>query len=133
MAVRRRIDVEHRGGVTHSRVEPVVSIPVYKPFSALASTEVVSYARALQTLRRYPIWLFGPAGLSVEGYLAEASRNSCDARYVEFSDGYFRDLESYSRLMLSVDFYRAHERFSHMLLYQLDAYVFSDELESWCR
>jgi hypothetical protein len=111
---------------------PVVSIPVYKSFDALNGTELVSFQRVLKILGRYPIVLFGPPGLDVRGYLAHASKAGCEARYVSFPESYFADISGYSRLMLSADFYRMHEEYTHLLLYQLDAYVFSDELETWC-
>ena len=111
---------------------PVVSIPVYKPFAELERTEVVSFERALKILGGYPIRLFGPANLDIRAYAAKASAVSGDVRYIGFPSGYFADIDGYSRLMLSADYYRKHEDFSHLLLYQLDAYVFADELETWC-
>jgi hypothetical protein len=111
---------------------PVVSIPIYRPFSRLTNTERVSYDRVVRVLGHHPIILFGPDGLDAHDYQSEARKNGCAARYISFNDAYFRDIASYSRLMLTAEFYKAHAAYSHLLLYQLDAYVFSDELESWC-
>jgi hypothetical protein len=50
----------------------------------------------------------------------------------KFPDHYFKSVFGYNRLMLTASFY---ERFSHskfILIYQLDAYVFRDELLYWC-
>jgi hypothetical protein len=34
--------------------------------------------------------------------------------------------------MLSIDFYKRFRDYKFILIYQLDAYVFRDELEYWC-
>lgn len=50
-----------------------------------------------------------------------------------FPDPFFASTASYSRLLLSVDFYRAFAPYDYVLVYQLDCLVFSDALLDWCR
>lgn len=50
-----------------------------------------------------------------------------------FPDSCFLSTDSYSRLLLSADFYHAFARYDYVLVYQLDCLVFSDELLDWCR
>jgi hypothetical protein len=50
-----------------------------------------------------------------------------------FPDDFFQNVESYNRLMLSPVFYERFLDYEYILIYQLDAYVFRDELEAWCR
>lgn len=49
-----------------------------------------------------------------------------------FNEQYFDSVKSYNELMLSVDFYRSFREYQYMLIYQLDAFVFEDQLEYWC-
>jgi hypothetical protein len=49
-----------------------------------------------------------------------------------FAPEYFRSVSGYNRLMVSADFYRAFEEFEFVLVHQLDAFVFSDQLLDWC-
>ncbi len=51
---------------------------------------------------------------------------------VSFEDSYFRGICGYNRLMLSTCFYERFLDCSYILVYQLDAYVFRDELREWC-
>ncbi|MGE0760309.1 MAG: DUF5672 family protein [Pirellulaceae bacterium] len=50
-----------------------------------------------------------------------------------FDDNYFGSQLAHTRLMLSRTFYEAFQDYEYVLIYHLDALVFSDELESWCR
>ncbi len=45
---------------------------------------------------------------------------------------YLRDPVTYSRLLLSPGFYETFAGYEYLLVYQLDALVFSDELLGWC-
>jgi hypothetical protein len=46
---------------------------------------------------------------------------------------YFLSVATYNRLMLSRAFYEHFKIYDYMLIYQLDAFVFSDQLLDWCR
>lgn len=52
---------------------------------------------------------------------------------VHFPATCFRSVASYSRLLLSADFYRAFQDYEYILVYQLDCLVFSDDLLDWCQ
>ena len=49
-----------------------------------------------------------------------------------FPNEFFSSEKGYNELCLSIEFYRCFEKYSYMLLYQLDAFVFSDMLDSFC-
>ncbi|MDH7515001.1 MAG: DUF5672 family protein [Bacteroidota bacterium] len=55
-----------------------------------------------------------------------------DAERVPFDKAYFEGTASYSTLLLSDTFYARFERYEYILLHQLDALVFRDELNEWC-
>lgn len=49
-----------------------------------------------------------------------------------FPDRYFGSVEAHTQLMLSRRFYRAFSDYEYILIYHLDALVFSDQLRDWC-
>ena len=49
-----------------------------------------------------------------------------------FPRRYFRNPVAYSRLLLSARFYEAFAQYDYVLVHQLDAVVFRDELADWC-
>ncbi|HKI18576.1 MAG TPA: DUF5672 family protein [Isosphaeraceae bacterium] len=103
-----------------------ITIPVYKP--TMTDLEEMSLERCVEVLGRFPIVFFGPESLDYELYLGLVAQSTV----VRFPDRYFRSLETYSELLLSAAFYKAFSIFEFMLIYQLDAFVFRDDLEYWC-
>jgi hypothetical protein len=53
-------------------------------------------------------------------------------RFEAFEDRYFAGISGYNALMLSPCFYERFADSTYILIHQLDAYVFRDELEYWC-
>src|SRR5690606_14031963 len=49
-----------------------------------------------------------------------------------FRDDYFGSGKAHARLQLSEEFYRRFESYRYILMYHLDALVFSDQLMDWC-
>lgn len=101
---------------------PVVVIPVYRQDDT--NFDRVSLAHLRKYLGGYEIMAAGPPGLAWH-------REEFD--YEEFPAQFFRSRDDYNRLLLSEQFYRRFSAFSHILIYQLDALVFRDELAYWCR
>ncbi len=107
-------------------IRVVVVIPVYKP--TLTDHERISLTQCLNVLGRYPIVLVAPHSLNTSEY-----RNQhAPVHEHRFDDSYFSDIQGYNRLMLSEEFYEAFTDYEYMLIHQLDAFVFSDQLETWC-
>ncbi len=55
-----------------------------------------------------------------------------DAVIRRFSDSFFTSISSYNSLLLTPDFYLRFKEYDYMLIYQLDGWVFRDELDLWC-
>lgn len=53
-------------------------------------------------------------------------------KFIKVPNKYFGSLEKYKSLMLSKYFYNKFNNYEYILLYQLDALVFSDQLIYWC-
>jgi hypothetical protein len=104
----------------------VVLVPVYK--QRMEPYEVFSLRRCVGVLGRYPIAFLAPNSLDAEAYLAVAP----GAHVLRFDDDYFVSTESYSELMLSERFYESMLHYEHVLIHQLDAFVFADRLQTWC-
>jgi hypothetical protein len=109
-----------------NRKEVAVVIPIYK--SQMTPFEEISFDRCLKILGRYPLILMSPQGLDLTNYLQRAP----GAEVRRFEPTHFSSVAAYDRLMLKKSFYDRFHDYRYILIYQLDAFVFSDQLESWC-
>lgn len=104
----------------------IVVIPAYK--SELNKYEEISLRAAAKHLGKYTTTFIVPSRL-------DTSRQTEIMPYAgveEFAPEYFQGIAGYNRLMMSEEFYSRFTGYQYMLIYQLDAYVFSDQLEEWC-
>jgi hypothetical protein len=99
-----------------------IVIPFYKP--VLDTEEMISLAHVRHFLDHYDRFLLAPSSLSTCGYE--------DFQVKRFADSFFTGIPAYSHLLLSPTFYEAFAGYEYILIYQLDALVFSDQLSSWC-
>ncbi|MDR2057528.1 MAG: hypothetical protein LBP83_04470 [Dysgonamonadaceae bacterium] len=104
-----------------------VVIPLYK--SDLNNEELLSLKQCCAILSRYPIVIAKPESLNIDLLCRQYPQLGIES----FDDAFFKNLASYNRLMLSAEFYKRFLYYEYILIYQLDAYVFRDELELWCR
>jgi len=63
--------------------------------------------------------------------LPEIKGNKEFDEVISFDNSFFENIEGYNRLMLSPEFYKSFLQYEFILIHQLDAYVFRDELELW--
>lgn len=103
-----------------------IVIPIYNPQPT--ADEVLSLKQCLHILGHYPIHFVHPASLDLRAYKAIASQ----ADYEVFDEKYFDGVMGYNELMLTPSFYEHFNQYDFMLIYQLDAWVFSDQLKFWC-
>lgn len=103
-----------------------VVVPVYK--AQLSETEEVSLRQLQRVLGHYPRYFMAQQALDFDyGMLS-------DGFHIErFPDMFFHNTSGYSCLMLSQAFYERFASFEYVLIYQLDAFVFSDQLDTFCR
>ena len=104
----------------------IIVIPTYK--ETLDSFESISLRQVMSVLEYYPICFVHPKSLSIR--YSELQGKSFEQK--SFSDLYFCDTTSYSRLLLSEEFYQEFIDYDYMLIYQLDAFVFKDTLSLFC-
>lgn len=103
-----------------------ITIPVYK--DRPNASEIASYNQCLKVLGKYPITLFVPSGMSTANY----DTSSPNVNVLEVPHRYLNTREAYSAFMLDQNFYKQFIDSEYILIYQLDAWVFRDELEYWC-
>ena len=106
-----------------------VVIPIYK--AAIDENEKKSLKQALKIFRNYPIIFSHPKKLDLTKF-HEACLGFSNCSFKSFADENFLSVETYSALLCQKSFYQKFSEFEFMLIYQLDAYVFADELEVWC-
>lgn len=103
-----------------------VVIPIYK--RTLSDLEKRSLVQAYEVLHSYPLVVIKPYSLD----LSELKEEFPKLTFTSFDDNYFKGISGYNRLMLTPDFYERFLDSRYILIYQLDAYVFRDELKDWC-
>lgn len=127
-------------------MKKIVVIPVYK--KSPSEEELKSLRQCIRILGRHDLCLIGPESLDLTRYerifheerahLPLPSTAGCGQTgklYLteHFDDSFFAGQRGYNRLMLTRQFYERFAQWDYMLIYQLDAYVFSDQLDEWCR
>lgn len=112
---------------------PAVVIPVYT--TNLNVYELISLRRTAAILNRYPLFILAPKSRAyfVEQFVrAELKDLAICIRFHLVNDHWLDSVASYNHLMVTSEFYDFYEAYSHLLVAQLDSYVFSDELAYWC-
>lgn len=108
-----------------SALRTAVAIPVYQ--SRMSVDELSSFRQCLKVLGQHDIFLICPQGLDTSEYEKEASF----IRYKRFAPEYFDGIRGYNRLMTSKKVYDSFKDYDYVLIYQLDAWVFQDNLDKW--
>jgi len=103
-----------------------VIIPLYR--LPLPAQEAASLEQTCKVLADWPITLVKPRRLDV----GELTAKYPSLRVESFDDDYFEGIAGYNRLMLSAEFYKRFLAWDYLLICQLDAWVFRDELRDWC-
>jgi hypothetical protein len=100
-----------------------IVVPVYK--EDLNEFEQISWLRCKEVFKDFDIIIVHPKGLKLDAY------SNADY-YVQFPDKYFKSTKTYNVLMCSPLFYKEFLSHEYLLIYQLDAYVFENNLLEWC-
>ncbi len=109
-----------------SNREVAVVVPVYK--KEMTRYEQISFERCVDVFNHYEIVLVGPEGLNIDKYLETSSK----LRICRFERKFFESTQGYNKLMLSKKFYDKFVDYKYILIHQLDAFVFKDDLSKWC-
>ena len=104
----------------------IIIVPVYK--MDLDEYEKISLGQVNTVLCSYSKAFIAPQSLQFDYGVEYASW-----KIERFPDKYFANTETYSELCLSPEFYERFLLYQYMLIYQTDAFIFSDRLEEFCK
>jgi hypothetical protein len=110
-----------------------VVIPLYK--LELSSLEWASFATVTSVLRHHPIAILAPRRFAphLHAWLkARLDPSALELQHHLVEDRWLASVPAYNQLMLQPWFYDRYQNYSHLLIAQLDSYVFRDELMQWC-
>lgn len=108
----------------------IVVIPVYK--RNLSPSEEASFRQCLKVLKNHNITIFTYEELDISSYYEIAEKMSKNFTVEYFDEKYFKSVAGYNKLCFMHEFYERFQQYEFMLIYQLDAWVFRDELKYWC-
>lgn len=114
----------------NQQIRCAVSVPVYK--ECISENEILSLRQCLRVLRNYPVVFVTPQSIKTDVYEKECKKYGVEFNRCAFGDSFFKGIQGYNRLLLSKLFYEAFQQYEYILIYQLDAFVFKDELSQWC-
>src|SRR4051794_6996509 len=89
----------------------------------LTPDEKISFRHLVHFLGKYDKFLVVPQTLQVDYPGFKIKR---------FPNKFFGSVVAHTRLMMSPEFYRSFQEYKYILIYHLDALVFSDQLMEWC-
>lgn len=104
----------------------VVVIPIHKPDPT--KNELASLAQCYKILGSHPIRIVAPEGLDTNAYTKVVP----DAEFVFIDKVWLSSIVQYNKLKISLYFYNLFKDYEYLLTYELDAWVFRDELLYWC-
>lgn len=102
-----------------------VVIPVYK--KTFDEDEIFSISHSLINLKGHDIYWVAPQSLDINYYV----ENFNAVKIVKFEDEFFKNIEGYNRLLVSLEFYQRFLNYEFMLICQPDAIVLKPELHLW--
>ena len=108
----------------------IIVIPIHK--ATPTEDEMLSLRQYALVLKSHPICIVCPAGLNVTTYCDVLSNYGANCTIEHFHPRFFDGIKGYNLLMLDKNFYKSFACYQYLLIYQLDAWVFSDELDYWC-
>jgi hypothetical protein len=112
------------------KMEAIILIPIYK--SSMTTLEELSLRQCLNIMKRHSFSFFCPQSLDISAYLHILSEYQMHAAFIRFPNNNFHTIEDYSLLLLTKKFYSYFLDYDFMLIYQLDSWVFRDDLNYWC-
>jgi hypothetical protein len=117
----------------HTNDCPVVVIPIHR--STLNEYERISLRRTFSVLTDHAISLLVPISrkLAIQEAVKELLPTGVETQWHVVEDEDLASHHAYNQLMLKEEFYQHYNDYSHLLICQLDVYVFEERLLEWCR
>jgi len=104
----------------------VVLITVHQP--TITPLEQISLRQCFKVLGRHPIRLVCPEGMDTSAYRAIIPKIEVDHIPPHWQSSY----ANFTQLKIEPFLYQRYAAYEYVLFYELDAFVFHDDLEKWC-
>lgn len=110
-----------------------IVIPIYKEH--LNKYEWISLKQCCNILRNYPIFIATHKKIDLASIKSafKYEFQHVKLEFAYFEEEYFKDIGGYNKLMCNAKFYDYFKKYEYILIHQLDAFIFKDELKSWCK
>jgi len=106
-----------------------IVIPIYK--ESLSVFEKQSLMSCMNLLSGHDIIFAYPENLNLSKY--QELTKDFNAQYFFFHKDYFQDIQGYNNLLTSTIYYNTFIKYEYILIFQLDCFIFRDELSDWCK
>lgn len=107
-----------------------IVIPIYE--EKMSPDELISFNSISRNCEgSYDIYFVGNSCLDNEYWKRVCQRHSI--KPIMLDDSWFESICSYNKLCLNPDFYRIFSNYKYMLIFQLDGYMFYNDLESFVK
>lgn len=105
-----------------------ILIPIYK--DELDEVEKISLKRLYDVIgnKDYHVYLISSPYVNIRNY----EMFYPGIKRIKFKREFFNSSADYSRLLLSYNFYKRFAYYDYIQIYQLDGYIFNDNIEYWC-
>jgi len=110
--------------------EVTVGIPIYS--NTASALELFSFIQCCKILGQYPFSIITFKELDIKLYTDKLKEYNVSYQIKYFDCFFFKNVNGYNQLMVRPGFYAAFSAYKYLLIYQLDAFVFSDQLSGWC-
>lgn len=104
----------------------IIVIPIHSAEPSPA--ELLSFKQCFKILHKHQITVLAPDNLDLMRYKSVVS--AFEVLYIDPS--WQSSVRQYNRLKISTYFYDTFKKYDYLLTYELDAFVFRDELHYWC-
>ena len=102
----------------------VIPIHAHQP----KSYELISFEQCFKVLKQHPIIIIAPEGLNLDVYKKVVP----EFKTIFIKPIWQSDITWYNKLKRSSFFYDLFSEYEFLLTYELDAFIFRDDLEYWC-
>jgi hypothetical protein len=104
-----------------------VVIPIYK--EPESNTELLTLDNCFKIFQASSIIFIMPKGITLTNFFLEKYKPNTT---IFFESHYFKNISGYNKLLLTQHFYLSFQNYDYILIYQLDAFVFKNDLDFWC-
>jgi len=91
--------------------------------------ELISFQQCFNILKKHSIYVIAPHDLDLSAYKNVVPH--FDVKYVD--KRWLASKLDYNKFKLSQYFYSLFEGYTYLLTYELDAFIFNDDLDYWCQ